>query len=312
MEVTKGEDGNVLILDDDFVCTDVLTYPDIIDIIVPLYDIILESKDRNLPCTVFKISSPIHVHHYNKTYLYDHLWVSPHIQLHHASCATTLEGLEKVFKKYSESVSRYRYNHHSLSELIVYNHTLYSFMVIDGKLIVIIYPICDYSPKIDSIMPCDTIEVFDHTRIDWLDVSIDIEKKASPFVEDKWWYHLPKDGTIAGAITLTMNDHDKCTVDLIVAGENVWTSELSKHRTETIPISINMIRIGDHSLYVQTDSPNVKVKARYRLLRGIDTRKDMWTSCENSLKWFEVHTPSEWVSGEPKVRFSQYVNSLDE
>lgn len=125
----------------------------------------------------------------------------------------------------------------------------------------------------------------------WKDYDVVINTSWSP--DDSYlWYKLPKVGDIVGLITVTTKG--TCLVQLLVAGEHRWSSMVESHCI--IPITLNMMKLGDHAAIIQVHAnPNdVKVNARYRVFTNDIIRKTVAEARVASEKWYELKAPEEW------------------
>jgi hypothetical protein len=305
---------------DSFDINDVLVYPDMNYIVTPILDESFDCVDMNITCTLCKIFTPLQCTDKDgKTHVYDHIWLYPRLELT-PKLSTRMNDLESVFVEYSrrivknecESKSKSKSKSISMNMLMVCNQCLYSFHVRCDKLLVQAFPITDSFPKRDSEQD-DSVKCFDESDIQWLDYCMNLEATSSPDDDDDddnyntWWYKLPKEGDIAGMITATVKEN--CKISLHVAGENKWTQEhehvcvcvcvcRSDNKSITLPTVINMLKIGEHSVLIQTNSPNVKITVKYRLFRDVHVRKDLALSShkeEDGLQWFEAKPPPEWI-----------------
>lgn len=259
--------------------SDVLQYPDIYeDIVIPLYDDVLSCAERVFPCTVFKVFKPIQGTDVDGAeFLYNTVWYHPRIELTPQN-KTIVEDFETVFELYSRHMSKYKCQ--CVNRLLVYNNCIYSFSKRDNKLLVNVNLIwsCNPRPTLSNIS-CD---FFEHSDFDWIDFNMNLEKSISTFHE-KCHFNLPKDGDVAHEISVYVNE--KCQVSLMIGGSEVWSSNVNEDITIKIPFALNMLQIGDHSVYLQVDSPNATVSVKYRLIRDIQLRKELATSTGS--KWYE-------------------------
>ena len=113
------------------------------------------------------------------------------------------------------------------------------------------------------------------------------------------WFRLPRDGDVAKSMTIT--DCAACRIKLLIGGMEVW-SRMSGEGDVTIPLNINMLRIGYHSAIVETshcDSSKTlrpTVCVTYILYDDIRDRRWLATTTHLGIPWFEA---PEKITREP-------------
>ena len=138
--------------------------------------------------------------------------------------------------------------------------------------------------------------------IDWNDHTVHLHPSSSIAANpDEVQFVIPKEGDIAGLMTLSMSA--PAHVTLSIAGEPVWEG-LASDGSINLPQTINMLKLNNHNAVINVntaaDHGDMKMCVTFRRFHDTETRRYMATMkssfSDDPLQWFKSPCPKEWVN----------------